>query len=515
LRIRDLVALALSALVQQKTRTLLTTLGVVFGTFVLVASLSVRLGVGDTIEREYSRYGELRRINVFPKYQEAKPSAEEVAVHGEMSEQRRERLHKQLSRQWQQRHAAGPVVGLTMQRLGDLAALEHVDSVEPFVAQAGRAFFEGRSEPVTTVTGSANDDFFKKRMIAGQYVSAADSRGVVVSEYLLYLLGVQDEKAMEDTLGKKIRLEFRTGAQRANLMLHLLNLQPGKLTAEEEALLEKLRQALPEALGQLPLTAAERALLEQMLRRPEITPKSKDHYFVEEYAIRGIMRLPGEDDVHMHWSWPYEEAGVVLPASAAAAQFLRVPGSEAVGFHHVMVQVDSLDHVKEVTAQIRQMGLQANSLVDLIDREQLIYLLIFTAMTVIALVSLLVAALGIINTMLMSVLERIREIGIMKAVGAREGHVQMIFLMEGALVGLVGGLLGLVLGWAGSFPGDAWVRGLVQQRLSIKLQASIFSFPWWLVLGVPTFACLVTTLAAVYPARRAARVDPVTALRHD
>src|SRR5262249_42083794 len=99
--------------------------------------------------------------------------------------------------------------------------------------------------------------------------------------------------------------------------------------------------------------------------------------------------------------------------------------------------------------------------------------------------------------------------------GARDGHIQLIFLVEGGLVGLVGGLLGLLLAWAGSFPGDTWVRSVVESGLSIKLENSIFAFPWWLVAGGPAFACLVTTLAARYPARRAARVDPVKALRHD
>jgi putative ABC transport system permease protein len=119
------------------------------------------------------------------------------------------------------------------------------------------------------------------------------------------------------------------------------------------------------------------------------------------------------------------------------------------------------------------------------------------------------------NTMLMSVLERVREIGVMKAVGAEERHIRRIFLVEGALVGLTGGLLGLLLGWVLSLAADPWVRSLVEQKLTVRLEESIFAFPWWLLLGVPLFSCLVTTLAAVYPARRASRVNPVEALRHE
>jgi putative ABC transport system permease protein len=68
---------------------------------------------------------------------------------------------------------------------------------------------------------------------------------------------------------------------------------------------------------------------------------------------------------------------------------------------------------------------------------------------------------------------------------------------------------------AGRRPADSWVRATVSARLQVNLQESIFAFPLWLVLGVPAFACVMTTLAAYLPARRAARVNPIAALRHD
>src|SRR5207248_5009508 len=177
--------------------------------------------------------------------------------------------------------------------------------------------------------------------------------------------------------------------------------------------------------------------------------------------------------------------------------------------------VDREQNVKEVKQRVQELELNGFDALEYIERERLMYLLIFGAMTCIAAVALLVAALGIANTMLMSVLERTREVGIMKAVGAGNRHVQAIFLLEGAMIGLFGGGVGLLLGWAASFPGDAWVRGMVTRDLKIELKEAIFVFPPWLVLAVLLFALLVTTLAAVYPARRAAKVNPVSALRHE
>jgi putative ABC transport system permease protein len=211
--------------------------------------------------------------------------------------------------------------------------------------------------------------------------------------------------------------------------------------------------------------------------------------------------------------WLYTD--LLLTPDAAESFYLRMPRAAEQGYGEVVVEVDEPENVKAVQEHIREMGLESHSAVEFIEREQFTYLIVFTAMSVVALIALLVAAIGITNTMLMSVLERVREIGVMKAVGARDGHVKAIFLMEGALIGWVGGLLGLAVAWGTSFPTDSWLRARVAERLKIQLEGSLFAFPWWLVAGAPVFAVLVTTLAALYPASRAVRIDPVQALRHE
>ena len=242
-----------------------------------------------------------------------------------------------------------------------------------------------------------------------------------------------------------------------------------------------------------------------------------DPIVTEELTIVGVFRVDvaSEDDPRRWREWWVTNVDVVIPARTAEELCFRMPSVQKSGRGEVTVEVDETDHVKEVNEKIKQMGLDSYCLVEAVEREQFMYLMIFTGMTCIAVVALVVAALGIINTMLMSVLERTREIGVMKAVGARDRHIRLIFLVEGALIGLVGGLFGLLLSWVASIPGDAWVRSLVAARLNIRLQDSIFAFPLWLVVGVPLFAAVITTLAAVYPAHRAARVNPITTLRHE
>jgi putative ABC transport system permease protein len=113
----------------------------------------------------------------------------------------------------------------------------------------------------------------------------------------------------------------------------------------------------------------------------------------------------------------------------------------------------------------------------------------------------------------MSILERTREIGVMKAIGASDQDVGRIFLIEAALIGLIGGVFGVMLGWA--------VGRVINRGANYYLQsqgaptANMFLIPWWLVGGAIAFALIVSLVAGSFPAMRASRLDPIQALRHD
>jgi putative ABC transport system permease protein len=280
---------------------------------------------------------------------------------------------------------------------------------------------------------------------------------------------------------------------------------------------EKLDKVLPEALAKVDLSPEERRLLETIMRPP--TAKAVPHkevVLLEEFTVIGVFRMPTEKESRQFWRGGYDSGDDLwLPMQTAKELYAQMPYGEAVTFRYVIVVVDDEANVKDVLSRIETMGYRCDALLEFIEREQFLYKLIFAGMTCVAGVALLVAGLGITNTMLMSVLERTREVGIMKAVGAAEEHVQFIFLLEGALIGLAGGILGVLLSWAFSIPGDQWIRSMVTAELKVELEESLFQFPLWLIVGVIAFCSLVTTLAAFYPARRAARVNPVAALRHE
>ena len=514
MRFADVLGLALTALWQRKLRTVLTLLGVLFGTFVLVASLSLGRGVQDTIMREYGRHNELRNIEVHPGFGKSSDAPEkEVQVEGSVSDERRQRLREALSERWLRQNVTGPKVRLTPERLEKLRQLDHVTSVRPLVQISGK-IIRGKHAEDTLITSADFDSArLRARLVAGRMPSAEDDQVAVVSESLLYFLGIRSDAEMEQALGQKVRIEYRVGGRSPHLLLLLLQADTTAVGPDEEKVLDKVLTQLPKAIERMNLSADEKeSLLKLLARRPKsLYQQGPDMTITEEFTLLGVLRAPTQDEQMRDW----RHGDVLLSQQAAERLFLRAQHYREQGYDTVIVTADRLENVKPVAEAIRAEGLRRFSLMDFVERERFIYLLVTGGMTCIALIALMVAALGIMNTMLIGVLERTREIGVMKAVGGRDTQVMQMFLVEGALIGLVGGLLGLLLSWLISFPGDAWVRSMVNKQLTVKLEESLFAFPWWLVAGAPLFAMFVTTLAAVLPARRAARINPVEALRHE
>jgi putative ABC transport system permease protein len=182
-------------------------------------------------------------------------------------------------------------------------------------------------------------------------------------------------------------------------------------------------------------------------------------------------------------------------------------------YANLTVRAKSPSQVEAIEAAIKNMGFATFSLLDATRNLRLFFTIFDLLLAIFGSLALTVATLGIINTLVMAILERRREIGILKALGAADRDVKQLFFVEAGVMGLLGGLFGVGIGW---LIGKAvtWGTNLYLQRQNLP-PAHVFSVPWWLVLSAIAFAIIVSLAAGLYPATRAARLDPVEALRYE
>jgi len=205
-----------------------------------------------------------------------------------------------------------------------------------------------------------------------------------------------------------------------------------------------------------------------------------------------------------------ENLHIMLPSGMRDAE----PSfSAAPTYLSLSVRVKSPSDAESVQDAIKKLGFNTFSIVDATRNLRRFFAVLDLFLGIFGSLALTVAALGIVNTLVMAILERRREIGIMKAIGASDGDVKKLFFAEAAVMGLAGGILGVALGW---FIGRVINIGTnIYLRRQDLPPENLWSVPWWLVLGAITFAVLVSMISGLYPAARAARLDPVQALRYE
>lgn len=219
----------------------------------------------------------------------------------------------------------------------------------------------------------------------------------------------------------------------------------------------------------------------------------------------------------------YGNARLLMPLDTAstlrAAQvndlrdIVRASTANKVTFPSLSVRASSPSKVEALEASIKSMGFNAFSLLDASKSLRTFFSVFDLLLGIFGSLALAVATLGIVNTLVMAILERRREIGVLKALGAADADVQQLFFVEAGVMGLFGGFLGVFFGWV---LGRAITFGT---NVYLKRQAlnpiELSSVPWWLILAGIVFAVLVSLAAGLYPASRAAKLNPVDALRYE
>jgi putative ABC transport system permease protein len=450
----DVVGLAARNLRESVLRNSLTTVGIAVGVASLVAMLSLGIGLQQLANRRLARSGLFNTVII---------SSRDIQGFGGPGRQRRNNA---------QDDKPSPPLDDTARE--QIAKIPHVVEVYPdlrFMAEVS-AGAKPQFVQVASLPQSAKDrEAFEN--LHGKYFSAPDAAEAVLQEEFAKTLA-EDANSL---IGKELTIRY---AERA---------APGE-NAQQEGGGNAVDELIASGFSVTRKTKTLR-IVGVTERDPEAGMRAGHAaVFVPLEMAEGLNVMLGSDLREMVRS---SYRGRVYMAFTA--------------------RLDDPAHVQPVEDEIKKLNFSAFSLLDAARSLRRFFTILDLFLGIFGSLALAVALLGIVNTLIMAILERRREIGIMKAVGAADSDIRRLFFAEAGVMGLMGGIVGVLFGWAiGRVINGGTNIYLRSQQMTTE---TFWAVPWWLVLGAITFSIVVSLVSGMYPASRAAKLDPVQALRYE
>ncbi|MGH9679627.1 MAG: ABC transporter permease, partial [Candidatus Acidiferrales bacterium] len=431
----------------------------------LVALLSLGVGLQQLVDRSVARAGLFDTISVRPRQNTPFGLRGGRRVGGDASDLEPPRALDDAARK-------------------EIAALPKVLEVDPEI----RFTAEARHEPnvqLVMVAGmpasSRNSDTLDG--MAGRFFSSPDAEEAIVQGDMAKRL-LNEGQSPDSLLGQEIELRF----------------------AE--------RQALPPPSEQADSSAPNLAVSpDEEAMGFSIVPSKR------KFLVVGVTPVIDSGGGRMG----FNSAGIFVPLAVAEKlqvvqgadlrDVARSSQTQGTRYPALTVLAASPEAVAEIESSVAQMGFAAFSLIDVTRRLRTFFAIFDLFLAIFGSLALAVASLGIVNTLVMAILERRREIGVLKALGAADRDVRRLFFAEAGVMGLIGGAFGVLLGW-GIGRAIHFGTSLYLSRQGMN-PPDIWSVPVWLVLGAIGFSVLISLVSGIYPASRAAKLDPVEALRYE
>lgn len=449
----DLLRMSSSNLWKRKVRTILTVLGVVIGVASIVVMISLGLGLSRSLMEEYESYGSLTEITVYEPY----------SYDG--SDKDIKRLDDEL--------------------IATIKNIEHVEDVYPVMQMSAIARY------------GAYQNYL---MLRAMPVEAIANLGLEVGEGNLPS-STDDE--LKFFYGYQVIQDFsnaKTGAgywQTGQLPdIDMMN-DPIFIIFDTDAYWQS--QAPQSGEGQA------------------VKPPKK--YLIE---ASGVQQTPPEGEWAMYSWYTFCDIDKLIPELKKIFKNKVIPGQPStktgkpykeIFYNQLLVQVDELDNVTDIQTRITEMGYEANSNAEWIESNQKTMGYVQAVLGGIGAVSLFVAAIGITNTMMMSIYERTKEIGVMKVLGCDLRNIRSLFLMEAGFIGFIGGIIGLILSYSISVVINRIASGA--GGMMLPASSSISYIPLWLAGLSLLFAVMVGMVAGFFPALRAMKLSPLAAIHNE
>ena len=441
----DMLRMSSSNLWKRKVRTILTVLGVVIGVASIVVMISLGLGLSRSLIAQYESWGSLTQITVYEPWNS--DNADEMRLDDDLVE--------------------------------ELEMLEHVDSVWPILQMSALAKYG-------SYQGWLQIRAVPKEAYAEMDIDVGQGRLPGADDELTFFYGCEVLQNFYNAKGNGGSY-WETGVLPD---IDLMN-DPIFIIFDTDAYYSS---QYPDENGQN-------------------TPPPKK-YMIPACGVEAT----NENGWSQYGWYTHCDIEQLMPQLKKIFKNKVIPGQpttktgkpyKEIFYNQLTVNVDKMDNVMEVQNYLTNLGYEAYSNAEWVQSEQQTMGTIQLVLGGIGAVSLFVAAIGITNTMMMSIYERTKEIGVMKVLGCDLRNIRSLFLMEAGFIGFIGGVIGLIL----SFILSGVINKLAQSAQ--EYVEGISYIPIWLALLSLIFAILVGMVAGFFPARRAMKLSPLAAIRNE
>ena len=464
----DLLRMSSSSLRRRKLRTFLTVLGVVVGTASIVVMISLGLGMQQSMYREIEQSGGMTNITVTGK------AAGSSMMYSDSSKDEDATKY------------------VTDDTIAELKKLEHVKSAEPvFDLQA--SLLAGEYNGYITLRGMTHDALVERNIKLKAGGKLPNEKG----------------KELELVMGNGIITMFYDKNGNSSYW------DTGELPdidLEKDQMFLILDQESYFANQETP-SANNVSAGDGETKKPVIIPK--------KYVVQTSGMVDGDpDSYNANYYYVYCDLDILKEMLKKEFKGRIIPGQPTTksgkpykefAYSSATVQADDMENVDALSTAIRNLGYQVSTNAEYMESMKSQFAMIQAVLGGIGAVSLFVAAIGIMNTMMMSIYERTKEIGVMKVLGCSLKNIKQLFLIEAAFIGFIGGVVGNVLSFLMSFI----INILTGNGSALGLDGNISYIPLWLVGVSMAFAVLVGMVAGYFPALRAMKLSPLAAIRND
>ncbi|MCL5093836.1 MAG: ABC transporter permease [Patescibacteria group bacterium] len=478
----DYIKIALKNIWRQRVRSSLTIVSIVIGSLAVISVLSLVFGAQKVFMDTLQAEGSFTHVMVTPNQENLSGGGGPFGGGGQEVSDSQKKIDDALIQKIK-----------TINYVTDVNPAVRIWNLESYKAKGGNGK-KFRADVEASVPGKATE----KKIIAGRDFTKEDgNRKVIIGVNLLESLGYKDP---QDAVGKTIIFTTKKGYQGEGAQLPDFN-------SDNKESWDKLQEQATELEAEIIGITSPPG------------PGSNGSVFITMNWARKIMSWPNmkEDPVKMEAYKTRMETSGIRNWDMRNCQDCRTLTYESEidrqGYHMAYVQVNNPDNTKAVSEEIKKLGVGTITAEDMLKMFTQVISIIAAVLGAIGAISLGVATIGIVNTMVMATMERTREIGVMRACGATRKIIRRLFMFEAAVLGFLGGTIGILTGIGVSKIANYYInRMLASQNMSAE---NVISLPLWLIvatLGITTFLGLISGL---YPAFRAARLDPVEALRYE